>query len=89
MTAEEQHADTLPPAPGPLAGVHVGSVMYRHARAGYVAYREQTGGLTFDGRPMPQWEELPVRITLAWAAAALAIVSQPKDTDHTEGASGT
>jgi hypothetical protein len=82
MTAEEQRADTLPP--GPLAGVHVGSDLYRRARAGYIAYREQRGVTIFG--ELPEWETLPMHLVLAWTAVALAITSQPTET--TEGASG-
>lgn len=40
------------------------------AKAAYEAYAESTGGRTFDGRPMPTWNELPDRIRIAWGAAA-------------------
>lgn len=32
--------------------------MNDYARIGYEAYREASGGTTFDGRPMPTWDEL-------------------------------
>ena len=46
---------------------------YTLAMIGYTAYGEQTGWLTFDNRPMPQWDALPVRTRDAWAAAGAAI----------------
>lgn len=48
------------------------------ARIAYEAYSKHTGGLTFDGRHMPKWNELNHKTKEAWAAAALAVV------DHTE-----
>lgn len=45
------------------------------AKAGYEGYAFQTGGKTFDGRPMPEWAALPGRITLAWMRAAACIWS--------------
>lgn len=39
----------------------------------YAAYAESTGGKTYDGRPMPLWDELPQRIRDAWTAAAEAV----------------
>lgn len=43
-------------------------------QVGYEAYAESTGGLTWDLRPMPKWEEITEKIRKAWNAAALAIV---------------
>jgi hypothetical protein len=45
------------------------------AQIGYEGYAEQTEGLTFDGRQMPSWAELPDRTRTAWAMAAMRIVS--------------
>lgn len=42
------------------------------AKSAYEAYARSTGGKTFDGRPMPTWNELPQRIRDAWAAGAEA-----------------
>lgn len=44
------------------------------AQVGYEAYGDQTGGLTFDGHVMPQWDELSDRTREAWANAAMKIV---------------
>lgn len=68
MSPDEQTADTIPP--GMLVGVDLDSALYAQARAAYVAHAEQLGEL-------PQWETLPMRTILAWAAAALAATSQP------------
>lgn len=46
---------------------------YDAAREGYEAYAKSTGGKTFDGRDMPTWMQLPLRIQDAWASAAEAI----------------
>ena len=42
------------------------------AEAGYRGYYKHTNGLTFDGRPMPEWETLHERIVEAWCAAVRA-----------------
>lgn len=43
------------------------------AEAGYRGYAAHTGGLTFDGRQMPTWDDLPVRTVGAWVAAVVAV----------------
>ena len=51
--------------------------------AGYTAYAEHTDNKTFDGRDMPNWRDLPVRIQAAWEAAAGAIVAHhSQETNH-------
>lgn len=40
------------------------------AKAAYDAYGNSTGGLNFRGEPMPLWDDLGLRIQLAWTAAA-------------------
>ncbi len=45
-------------------------------RVGYAAYAECTGGKTYDGREMPEWDALPERIRGAWVRAAQAIVGE-------------
>ena len=47
---------------------------------GYEAYSRFTGGKTWDGKPMPTWEEVCARdaergtkVSGAWEAAAIAI----------------
>lgn len=74
MSPDEQAADTILP---PLGGVEVGSEIYRCARAAYVAHCEQLGEL-------PQWEALPMNVTLAWAAAALASITHHEVTSPGE-----
>jgi hypothetical protein len=51
--------------------------MSEQARRGYEGYAKSTGGKTFDGRDMPTWEELPLRIQEAWREAIAAAVDQP------------
>lgn len=41
----------------------------------YAAYGQETGGLTHDGRVMPDWELLGEQVQNAWTAAARAIYS--------------
>lgn len=43
------------------------------AQVGYEAYARRTGGKTYDGRDMPAWNQLPIRIQDAWTDAAEAI----------------
>lgn len=45
-------------------------------RSAYEGYRDRTGGKTWDLRPMPLWDELPVGVQDAWCEAALAVVSR-------------
>lgn len=39
----------------------------------YEGYRRSTGGRTFDGRAMPQWNELPMPIQHAWQTAGESV----------------
>lgn len=48
----------------------------RVARAAYEAYGDHVRWLTYLGRPMPPWEELPLRTQCAWAAATGAAVRE-------------
>lgn len=47
--------------------------MKESAQVAYEAYAAFTGGKTFDGRQMPTWAELPLRIQNAWRAAIAAV----------------
>lgn len=40
----------------------------------FAAYRASVGGVTYDGKPIPQWAELSPTIRLAWDVAANAVV---------------
>jgi hypothetical protein len=40
----------------------------------YKAYGQVTGGLNYQGQPMPEWDALPLKIRQAWEAAAEAAV---------------
>ena len=42
------------------------------AQAMWAAYSEQAGGLAFDGRPLPTWEQLGDDRQQCWIAAAQA-----------------
>jgi hypothetical protein len=48
-------------------------VLVKLARTGYEGYAKKTLGKTFDGRPMPKWEDLPPHTVEAWKAAVLAM----------------
>lgn len=49
--------------------------VHRLAGVAYESYAAATGGKTFDGRPMPTWEEARERIGHAWAAAVTGVLS--------------
>lgn len=49
--------------------------VHRLAGVAYESYAAATGGKTFDGRPMPTWEEARARIGHAWAAAVTGVLS--------------
>jgi hypothetical protein len=47
-------------------------------QVGYEAYAAHTDGKTFDGRPMPTWDEVVrsgTKVAGAWEAAASAILA--------------
>lgn len=39
----------------------------------YAAYRDHTGGKTWNGYPMPLWADLPAHVQAAWNTAAHAV----------------
>lgn len=42
------------------------------AKAAFAAYNEQAGGLTWDGKPIPPWEQTGPRVQANWWAAVVA-----------------
>lgn len=56
-------ADATPPLPAAGLG-----------EVAFTAYRASVGGVTYDGKPIPQWAELSPPIRLAWDVAANAVV---------------
>ena len=53
----------------------------------YKAYNEAKGGLTYDGKPIPSWEDLPNKpggpeVMAAWEAAAKAARFATKGVDY-------
>lgn len=40
------------------------------ARSMFAAYNEQAGGLTWDNKPIPPWENTGARVQANWMAAA-------------------
>ncbi len=44
-------------------------------RIGYEAYGNFTGWKTYNGKDMPQWDDLTLNIMRAWQAAGEAIVA--------------
>jgi hypothetical protein len=45
------------------------------AREGYEAYCKQAGGKTFDGKPLPTYDELGAERQACWLAATKQIVA--------------
>lgn len=44
------------------------------AKVAYKAYGESTGGVNYQGLPMPEWIDLPNKIKDAWIAAVREIL---------------
>lgn len=44
----------------------------------FEAYADSKGGVTWDGKPIPPWEETGKDVQAAWEAAALAVVEALK-----------
>lgn len=44
------------------------------ARIAFEAYAKQVGGKTYDGKPIPGWNELGDNVRAGWRAAIEAIV---------------
>jgi len=61
--ARERHADLL-------------QLHESLAHIGYVAYGEEANWKSYEGKPMPLWEELPEHIRRKWRAATYRIVQQ-------------
>lgn len=45
-------------------------------RQAFATYSFAVGGLTWDGKPIPKWEELTDKIRLAWVMAADAVLAE-------------
>lgn len=45
-------------------------------RAAYEAYCEERGWKAFDGKPLPQWDDVALGIKQAWITAAKAAVQK-------------
>jgi hypothetical protein len=54
------------------------------AQVAYEAYARSTGGKTFDGREMPQFDDLGDAIQAAWQAAAQNIVNTVREYEARE-----
>jgi hypothetical protein len=46
------------------------------ARSGYDAYCKQAGGKTFDGKPLPTFEQLGLDRQACWIAVAKQLVAE-------------
>ncbi|HEY6116971.1 MAG TPA: hypothetical protein VI172_13535 [Candidatus Dormibacteraeota bacterium] len=57
------------------------------ARVAYAAYGEATGGLNYQGLPMPDFDDLGDTIQRAWIAAATAVARDVTAPPRSEGTS--
>ncbi|WP_329214776.1 hypothetical protein OG352_05135 [Streptomyces sp. NBC_01485] len=55
------------------------------ARTAYAAYGEATGGLNYQGLPMPDFNDLGDTIQQAWIAAATAVFRDVTTPPRSEG----
>ncbi len=44
------------------------------AQKAYEAYKAERQGLTYDGKDIPAWDDVPMPIKMAWTAAVDAVV---------------
>lgn len=49
------------------------------AKLGFEAYGKSTGGLTWDGKPIPPWENVGEKVQAAWKAATKVIAETTAD----------
>lgn len=60
-----------------------GRYSYRSiAESAYKSYAANTGNKNFKGDPMPEWNDLPIKIRTAWEAATRQIIQiavRPQD----------
>ena len=54
----------------------MGEELTRLARKGFEAYNEAAGGLNYEGKPIPPWDEVPQHIRDKWKVATYAIILQ-------------
>ena len=47
-----------------------------YAERAYIAYGNEAGNVNYQGKPMPQWEDLPEQIQENWKAAVIEVISQ-------------
>lgn len=52
------------------------------ARVMFDAYNKQAGGKTYDGKPIPPWDEIGDNVQARWFAAALAGADHCAEYDH-------
>jgi len=48
---------------------------YTNGQIAWEAYAKSVGGTTFDGKPLPTWNELGDRQQAGWEAAANAVLA--------------
>lgn len=60
------------------------------AQENYQGYGDQVGWVNYQGKPMPNWEDLTDTIRLGWLAGAIRVKSlvKPDNLDRGIGSSG-
>lgn len=53
-----------------------GDRVVQKGQEAFATYSFAVSGLTWDGKPIPKWEELTDKIRLAWVMAANAVLSE-------------
>lgn len=58
-----------------------------YAQLNFEAYAAAVGGITYDGKPIPKWDDLTQTVRDGWAAGAAAVIeSYDPDNDLGWGA---
>lgn len=50
--------------------------MIETAHAAFNAYNQRAGGLTYDGKPIPPWEDVGPKVRNRWRAAIAAVTPE-------------
>lgn len=45
-------------------------------KTNFDAYKDCVGGTAYDGKPIPEWEDVDPKIRMAWVQGALAVINR-------------
>ena len=51
-------------------------------KANFEAYNQSVGGVTYDGKKIPPWENLSEKVKAGWIAGALRVVTLQRQIDN-------